>query len=68
MLYVYLDSFDKYNGLEIFKGDIFVVLDSDDWFYPNAVKIFNTQFRNNHDMKALIKTNHHCLEQQKCHL
>lgn len=41
-------------GLKVAKGDIFVVLDSDDWFYPNAVEVFNTKFRNHKDMKALI--------------
>lgn len=41
-------------GLKAAKGDIFVVLDSDDWFYPNAVEVFNTKFRENKDMKALI--------------
>ncbi|MDT4190007.1 glycosyltransferase family A protein [Staphylococcus haemolyticus] len=41
-------------GLKAAKGDIFVVLDSDDWFYPNAVQVFNEKFKNNEDMKALI--------------
>ena len=26
-------------GLKAAKGEIFVVLDSDDWFYPNAVEV-----------------------------
>lgn len=34
-------------GLKAAKGDIFVVLDSDDWFYPNAVQVFNEKFKNN---------------------
>lgn len=41
-------------GLKAAKGEIFVVLDSDDWFYPNAVEVFNTKFKENKDMKALI--------------
>ena len=41
-------------GLKAAHGEIFTVLDSDDWFYPDAVEFFNTQFKKHKDMKALI--------------
>ena len=41
-------------GLKAANGELFTVLDSDDWFYSDAVEFFNTQFRKNKDMKALI--------------
>lgn len=41
-------------GLKSAQGDLFTVLDSDDWFYPDAVEFFNSQFEKHKDMKALI--------------
>ncbi|MEJ7158594.1 glycosyltransferase family 2 protein [Staphylococcus caprae] len=41
-------------GLKSAQGDLFTVLDSDDWFYPDAVEFFNTQFNKFKSMKALI--------------
>lgn len=41
-------------GLKNAKGHLFTCLDSDDWFYPNAVDYFITQFDRNSHMNALI--------------
>lgn len=41
-------------GLKCAYGELFTCLDSDDWFYPEAVAFFINQFVVNNEMNALI--------------
>lgn len=41
-------------GLKCAYGELFTCLDSDDWFYPEAVAFFIDQFAENNEMNALI--------------
>ncbi|MBV5141281.1 glycosyltransferase family 2 protein [Staphylococcus xylosus] len=41
-------------GLKNAMGELFTCLDSDDWFYPEAVEFFIGQFSENNKMNALI--------------
>lgn len=41
-------------GLKCAYGELFTCLDSDDWFYPEAVAFFINQFAENNEMNALI--------------
>tara|TARA_B100000401_G_C52622867_1_gene632232 strand:+ start:53 stop:811 length:759 start_codon:yes stop_codon:yes gene_type:complete len=38
------------NGIKLSKGEIICILNSDDYFYPNALKIINSYFEKNKDL------------------
>ncbi|MDQ7111898.1 glycosyltransferase family A protein [Staphylococcus simulans] len=41
-------------GIKAARGDLFTCLDSDDWFYPDAVDYFLNFFESNVDVECLI--------------